>query len=83
MSSNTDNLSLKQATISNTIARFNKYAHSRDLSSLSPSEIVEIKNNYLNLLNKQIDELVSLPLDAFTLIHIVVLEELKRVYFSQ
>jgi hypothetical protein len=53
------------------------------LSSLSPSEIVEIKNNYLNLLNEQLDELETLPVDAFTLIHIIVLEELKRVYFSQ
>ena len=83
MSSNTDELTQKQATITNTIARFNEYAHSKVSSSLSPSEIVEIKNNYLNLLNEQLDELENLPLDAFTLIHKVVLTELKRVYFSQ
>jgi len=83
MSSNTDDLNHKQATITNTIAKFNEYAHSKALSSLSPSEIVEIKNNYLNLLNEQLDELETLPVDAFTLIHIIVLEELKRVYFSQ
>jgi hypothetical protein len=81
--SNIDDLNHKQATITNTIAKFNEYAHSKVLSSLSPSKIVEIKNNYLNLLNEQLDEFETLPVDAFTLIHIIVLEELKRVYFSQ
>ena len=59
MSSNVDDLSHKQATITNTIAKFNEYAHSKVLSSLSPSEIVEIKNNRLVSTNFNLSDTIQ------------------------